>query len=68
MSSLVQKSKLAYIVLDEAHCESQWVYGPKNEYRILGYLRQLYYEIPWIVVTAEAGLDVNIVGKSVLKF
>lgn len=51
------------MVLDEAYCESQWCYGPKNEYRILGILRQMYFDIPWIVVTAEAGLDVNIIKK-----
>ncbi|XP_060858504.1 ATP-dependent DNA helicase Q5-like isoform X1 [Metopolophium dirhodum] len=59
LSHLIQTNNLSYIVVDETHCENQWIYGQKNnEYHTLGMLRKKYKEIPWIVVTATAGVDV----------
>jgi len=60
MSHLIQSKKLSYIVVDETHCESQWIYGQKNhEYHTLGKLRRECKDIPWIVATATAGIDVD---------
>lgn len=60
LSHLVQTNNLSYIVVDETHCENQWIYGQKNnDYHSLGMLRKKYKEIPWIVVTATAGVDVD---------
>ncbi|XP_022173123.1 ATP-dependent DNA helicase Q5-like isoform X2 [Myzus persicae] len=59
LSHLVQTNNLSYIVIDESHCENEWIYGQKNyDYQPLGMLRRMYKEIPWIVATAAAGLDV----------
>lgn len=59
-SHLIQSKKLSYIVVDETHCESQWIYGQKNhEYHTLGKFRKECKDIPWIVVTATAGIDVD---------
>ncbi|KAL5237850.1 hypothetical protein ACI65C_005260 [Semiaphis heraclei] len=59
LSNLVQTNNLSYIVVDETHSENQWIYGQKNyEYQTLGMLRNKYKEIPWIVATATAGVDV----------
>ncbi|XP_060844816.1 ATP-dependent DNA helicase Q5-like [Rhopalosiphum padi] len=59
LSYLIRFKKLSYIVVDETHCENQWIYGQKNnEYYALGKLRKECMDIPWIVVTATAGVDV----------
>jgi ATP-dependent DNA helicase Q5 len=59
LSYLVRKNKLAYIVVDEAHCVSQWGHDFRPDYLKLGALRQLYLHIPWIALTATASADVN---------
>lgn len=59
MSYLVRKNKLAYIVVDEAHCVSQWGHDFRPDYLKLGALRQLYLKIPWIALTATASADVK---------
>jgi ATP-dependent DNA helicase Q5 len=60
LSYLIRFKKLSYIVVDETHCENQWIYGQKNnEYYALGKLRKECRDIPWIVVTAIAGVDVD---------
>ncbi|VVC35974.1 Helicase, C-terminal,P-loop containing nucleoside triphosphate hydrolase,ATP-dependent DNA [Cinara cedri] len=58
LSYLVRKNKLAYIVVDEAHCVSQWGHDFRPDYLSLGSLRKLYYQIPWIALTATASADV----------
>ncbi|KAF0773619.1 ATP-dependent DNA helicase Q5-like [Aphis craccivora] len=58
LSYLVRKSKLAYIVVDEAHCVSQWGHDFRPDYLKLGVLRKLYLNIPWIALTATASADV----------
>lgn len=58
LSYLVRKNKLAYIVVDEAHCVSQWGHDFRPDYLGLGSLRKLYQQIPWIVLTATASADV----------
>lgn len=63
LSYLVRKNKLAYIVVDEAHCVSQWGHDFRPDYLKLGSLRQLYLQIPWIALTATASADVSIINK-----
>ncbi|XP_025198080.1 ATP-dependent DNA helicase Q5-like [Melanaphis sacchari] len=59
VSNLMKNKKLSYIIVDEAHCENQWIYGQKNtEYHPLGRLKKDCKDIPWIVATATAGVDV----------
>lgn len=58
LSYLVRKNKVAYIVVDEAHCVSQWGHDFRPDYLKLGALRQLYLQIPWIALTATASADV----------
>jgi len=55
---LIRKNKVAYIVVDEAHCASQWGHDFRPDYLKLGGLRQLYLHIPWIALTATASADV----------
>lgn len=63
LSYLVRKNKLAYIVVDEAHCASQWGHDFRPDYLKLGTLRQLYLQIPWIALTATASTDVYNINK-----
>ncbi|XP_050435880.1 ATP-dependent DNA helicase Q5 isoform X2 [Adelges cooleyi] len=58
LSYLVRKNKLAYIVVDEAHCVSQWGHDFRPDYLKLGQLRELYPQIPWIALTATASAEV----------
>uniref|UniRef100_A0A2S2P906 DNA 3'-5' helicase n=1 Tax=Schizaphis graminum TaxID=13262 RepID=A0A2S2P906_SCHGA len=58
LSYLVRKNKLAFIVVDEAHCVSQWGHDFRPDYLKLGLLRELYLHIPWIALTATASADV----------
>lgn len=46
-------------MLDETHCEIDWIYGPKNDYMVLGLFREMYMEIPWVVITNTVCSDVN---------
>lgn len=65
---LLKISKLAFIVVDVANTELEWVFGKKNEYDTLGNLRNLSLNVPWIVLSAIPDLEVNIeiiVKKSV---
>lgn len=63
LSYLVRKNKLAYIVVDEAHCVSQWGHDFRPDYLKLGMIRQLYLQIPWIALTATASPDVYNINK-----
>lgn len=59
---LIQHDKVAYIVIDEAHCVSQWGHDFRPEYLKLGALRD-GNKVPFLALTATAGADVR---KSVL--
>lgn len=56
-SHLVKYDKVAYVVVDEAHCVSQWGHDFRPEYLKLGELRR--GSIPFVALTATAGGDVS---------
>ena len=63
----VQEMNVSYIVVDEAHCISQWGYGFRPDYLNIGSLRDLV-DAPVIALTATATPQVaeDIMGR--LKF
>ncbi|XP_047103382.1 ATP-dependent DNA helicase Q5-like [Schistocerca piceifrons] len=54
IDTLYNRSKLSYIVIDEAHCVYEWGLGFRPDYMNLGKLRAMYPDIPCIALTATA--------------
>ena len=50
----LQKVKIARIVVDEAHCVSEWGHDFRPEFRSLKKLRDIAPSAPWLAVTATA--------------
>ncbi|CAG2060666.1 unnamed protein product, partial [Timema podura] len=69
LQELHKHGKLSYIVVDEAHCVSQWGHDFRPHYLKLGQLRTQYPDIPWMALTATASATVtkDIVAQLRLK-
>ena len=56
LENLVKYEKLAYFVVDEAHCVSAWGHEFRPDYLKLGKLRALTKKVPWVALTATASV------------
>ena len=67
LDELNNRRLLARIVIDEAHCVSQWGHDFRPDYKQLGELRKQFPRVPFIALTATANATVRADVKSVLQ-
>ncbi|XP_030064118.1 ATP-dependent DNA helicase Q5 isoform X1 [Microcaecilia unicolor] len=59
LNSLLNRNLLSYLIIDEAHCVSQWGHDFRPDYLRLGSLRSCIPQTPCIALTATATKQVQ---------
>ncbi|XP_063816674.1 ATP-dependent DNA helicase Q5 isoform X2 [Pseudophryne corroboree] len=59
LNMLLSRGLLSYLIIDEAHCVSEWGHDFRPDYQRLGVLRSRLAQIPCIALTATATKQVQ---------